>query len=218
MHRNLIGLILAGGLSRRFGKEKALALLKGKPLALWVKEALEPFCREIWLSLRSPEQPETRLKPHFNRVLYDPLREAGPLGGILGGLKALPPAEALIVAPCDQPLLQPALIEGLLRNFLKSTSLAGLCLGASGDYHPFPAIYRKELARDLERYLASGRRSVKGWLARLSGPSLLGIPPERWYVWDPEGLSFLNVNEREELKRLEILLRTPLLGCIPLKH
>ncbi|QJA05842.1 molybdenum cofactor guanylyltransferase [Thermosulfurimonas marina] len=206
MRRNLIGLILAGGQARRFGGKKALAHLEGRPLALWVKEALEPFCEEIWLSLREPDQPEALLGPHFKRIFFDPLPGAGPLAGLLAALKGLSPEAALLVAPCDQPLIQPTLLQGLRATFEKDPAPAVVFLGTKG-YEPFPGIYCGDLVKDLENYLEAGGRSVRKWLSGLSPEKLLGIPPEKWYAWDPEGWSFLNINYQEDLKRIEALLR-----------
>lgn len=183
-----------------------MAPLGGRPLALWVKEALEPFCRGLWLSLRYPEQPEAFLSPHFDKVLFDSFPGRGPLAGLLAALKRLPPEEALLVAPCDQPLIRPALLQGLRAIFEKSPASAVVFLRAN-NYEPFPGIYRQDLAPDLEKYLKAGGCSVRGWLSRLLPEKLLGIPPEKWYVWDPEGWSFLNVNYPEDLKRIESLLQ-----------
>jgi len=206
MRRNLIGLILAGGQARRFGGRKALARLSGRPLILWVLEALRPFCREIWLSLREPEQPEASLGSHFDRILLDSFPGEGPLAGLFTALQELSAQEILLAATCDQPLLKASLLQGLLTLQERAPDRAIVCL-RSEDYEPFPGIYCPPLAPDLQRYLREGGRSVRGWLQGLSSAKLLGIPPKKWYAWDPEGLSFLNINYREDLKRIEDLLR-----------
>ncbi len=206
MQRKTIGLILAGGLARRFGGGKALAHLQGKPLILWVKEALEPFCNEIWLSLRSPGQPEVSLKTHFERTIWDLFPGQGPLSGLLSALKGLSPKEILLAATCDQPLLQPRLLQKLIAAFLEGSYWVGFCLNQKGAPEPFPGLYHPEVKDSLERYLLSGRRSVRGWLEELPSEKILGFSFESWYPLDNQALSFLNVNFREDLSQLERLL------------
>ena len=50
----LTGAILAGGFSRRLGQDKAAQQLGGKPLALWVNEALAPLVATCWLITNQP--------------------------------------------------------------------------------------------------------------------------------------------------------------------
>jgi molybdopterin-guanine dinucleotide biosynthesis protein A len=50
----LTGAILAGGFSRRLGQDKATLTLGGKPLALWVHEALAPLVSICWLITNQP--------------------------------------------------------------------------------------------------------------------------------------------------------------------
>ena len=46
-----VGLVLAGGVSRRFGSEKALAEWEGKPLLVHVLARLQPACSAVAVSL-----------------------------------------------------------------------------------------------------------------------------------------------------------------------
>jgi molybdopterin-guanine dinucleotide biosynthesis protein A len=48
------GAILAGGFSRRLGQDKAALPLGGKPLALWVNQALAPLVASCWLITNQP--------------------------------------------------------------------------------------------------------------------------------------------------------------------
>ncbi len=206
MQSQIIGLILAGGEARRFGGGKALTPLKGKPLALWVKAALEPFCKEIWLSLRDPHQPEVILKTYFTRILWDSFPGKGPLAGLLSALQKLSSREILLVATCDQPLIQPPLLAKLITSFSSGLYWAGFCLNREGLPEPFPGLYRPELQNSLEKHLLSGKRSVRRWLKKLPPQKILGLPFESWYPLDREALSFLNINYREDLCQAERFL------------
>ncbi len=206
MRSRTIGLILAGGEARRFGGGKALAHLRGRPLVLWVREALGPLCREIWLSLRHPGQTEGILAREFTRVVLDPFPGEGPLSGILGGLRALAPGETLLVASCDQPLLKPALLQKLQIEFFRGDFWVGFCLNARGQPEPFPGFYARELLPFLEEYLRRGKRSLREWFRSLPPSKILGLSAEAWYSLDDQGLTFLNINYREELEAIERFL------------
>ncbi|HVR91992.1 MAG TPA: NTP transferase domain-containing protein [Novosphingobium sp.] len=71
-----LGVILAGGASRRFGSDKALAILRGKPLIGHAIAALLPHCEALVVAGH-----ETSLVP----VIADyPGPGLGPLGGLAG--------------------------------------------------------------------------------------------------------------------------------------
>src|SRR4030042_222729 len=102
------GAILAGGFSRRLGQDKAALQLGGKPLALWVHEALAPLVGDCWLITN---QPLAHLA--FGLPLMTDLRPCqGPAGGLLTALfSARTPW--VLAAAVDNPFLAPALLTAL---------------------------------------------------------------------------------------------------------
>ena len=106
--RTILGAIIAGGASSRFGSDKALALLDGQPLIAHAAAALGPFVKTIvvcgrdWNGLQSlADRPRPGL---------------GPLGGIAA---ALLHAEAtgythVLTIGCDMPRVPPALIADVI--------------------------------------------------------------------------------------------------------
>jgi molybdenum cofactor guanylyltransferase len=74
----LLGAILAGGQSRRFGSDKAEALVAGKPLLDHVADALRPQCAELVVA--------GRVWPALTTVTDLPESGIGPLGGLAGAL------------------------------------------------------------------------------------------------------------------------------------
>jgi len=184
-----------------------MALLRGKPLLVWTKEALEPLCREVWLSLREPSQPEAAFAGIFTRVVWDAFPGEGPLVGLLAGLRELSGGEGLLVVSCDQPLVRRALLEELISRFHREGPWAVFCLDERERPEPFPGVYSPILKTSLEREILSGQRALRKWLRKLPSEKILGLPPRVWYPLDKEKLSFRNINSREDLWRIERLLR-----------
>jgi molybdenum cofactor guanylyltransferase len=74
----ILGAILAGGQSRRFGSDKAEALVEGKALLDHVADALRPQCAELVVAGRT--------WPGLVMVADLPETGLGPLGGLAGAL------------------------------------------------------------------------------------------------------------------------------------
>lgn len=91
----ILGAVLAGGASTRFGSDKALALFAGKPLIEHVIAALVPQVSDLVMCGRD--------YPGFARVDDLPVAGLGPLGGLCGALAyaADHGFKAVLCAPCD---------------------------------------------------------------------------------------------------------------------
>jgi molybdenum cofactor guanylyltransferase len=74
----ILGAILAGGQSRRFGSDKAVATWQGKALLDHVADALRPICSDVVVA--------GRLWPGIATVVDRPAPGLGPLGGLAGAL------------------------------------------------------------------------------------------------------------------------------------
>ncbi|HEY4340046.1 MAG TPA: molybdenum cofactor guanylyltransferase [Steroidobacteraceae bacterium] len=112
----IVGMILAGGRSVRFGGEKAAAELAGTPLLIWAARRLQRTCAAVAANVRAETQAEAIARAAGLPLLYDLAGDAlGPLAGVKVGLmwaRRLG-ASALAVSPCDVPLLPDDLYERL---------------------------------------------------------------------------------------------------------
>lgn len=98
-----MGVVLAGGLSSRMGRDKALLQWKGRPLIEHLIATLQAAgISEVKVSGERPDY----------RGVADPLPHIGPIGGIAGIAASCGDSELLIV-PVDMPRLQPALLRRL---------------------------------------------------------------------------------------------------------
>ncbi|HHI98112.1 MAG TPA: molybdenum cofactor guanylyltransferase, partial [Thermodesulfatator atlanticus] len=138
--KRIIGLILAGGLAKRFGGGKCRAELKGKPLIAWVYEAISPFCAEIWLSWRRPPYEGPELP--FSRIIYDEKPGAGPAVALNSALKKKKEGH-LLVLPCDQPLVRPKLLKKLIKTAQDEPFWETVVFRDDQRLLPFPGLYSK---------------------------------------------------------------------------
>jgi molybdopterin-guanine dinucleotide biosynthesis protein A len=104
----MVGMVLAGGRSVRFGGEKAAAELAGTALLIWASRRLQRTCSTVAANVRSGTQAEAIARANGLPVLYDMPGDAlGPLAGVKVGLMWARDlgATTLAVSPCDVPLL-----------------------------------------------------------------------------------------------------------------
>lgn len=148
------GLLLAGGRSRRFGAEKAVARFRGRALMDCVAERLSQ-CALIAVSAR-PESAAAQLAhEHGWPVLHDePRFPQGPLAGVYAGLQWAKRngLERLATAPCDAPLLPAGLFETLLSAL--GAASAAYAATDEGD-HALCAVWRTRLLAPLGAELGS---------------------------------------------------------------
>jgi molybdopterin-guanine dinucleotide biosynthesis protein A len=192
----LTGAILAGGFSRRLGSDKAAQRLGGKPLALWVHEALAPLVASCWLITN---QPLAHLA--FGLPLMTDLRPfLGPAGGLLTALfSARTPW--VLAAAVDNPFLAPPLLAELAARAGRTSRPAVVCRSPRG-LEPFPGIYAVRLVPALQDFLQADRRPTR--FLELCRPQILSATEVD--ALDPEGRSFLNLNTPQDLNRAEAWL------------
>ena len=103
---NITGVILAGGRSSRFGSNKALAMVDGKPLIQHAADLMSRLFAECLLVTNTPEEYTFLSLP----MTHDRYRESGPLAGIQAALVQINTPRAFVVA-CDMPNLSEELIR-----------------------------------------------------------------------------------------------------------
>jgi molybdopterin-guanine dinucleotide biosynthesis protein A len=108
---DIAGVILAGGRSSRFGSNKALAILDGKPLVQHVADLISGLFQECLLVTNTPEEYKFLSLP----MTYDRYQGSGPLAGIHAALLEINAPRVFVVA-CDMPSLSPELIRYMCNN------------------------------------------------------------------------------------------------------
>lgn len=177
--------ILAGGESRRFGADKAMADLAGAPMIARVAEIL----RGDALAVVGHPHAAALLGAADLRDPEDAVR--GPLAGVLAALEwagALG-ADWLMTVPCDTPLLPPATHQRLIAAAEAAGASAAHAQTGDG-VHALCAVWCPALAVPL-----------RGAFARGEHPPVRALAGDAVLVRFEEGAAFLNVNTPEEMAR-----------------
>jgi molybdopterin-guanine dinucleotide biosynthesis protein A len=196
---SVVGLVLAGGRSVRFGGEKAVAQFDGKPLLEWAALRLVSVCARVAANVRPGTGAEAVAKRLGWPVLYDEAGDAlGPLAGVKVGLiwAEEQGARLLAVSPCDAPLLPADLYVRLLEHAAGGAAMAE----TSDGRQPLCAVWPGTALPAVREALAGGAPPPT-WrvLEQLGARKVLFEPPE----------AFTNVNSRQDLAVLEALRSGP---------
>lgn len=180
---NILGVVLAGGQSRRFGQDKAVAQLGGRPLIVQVVSRARPQVSALAISGRDYGLGLP--------VLPDLMASEGPLTGILSAMRWAADAGFAGIAtfPCDTPFFPFDLVARLADKL--PTSLDCSFVGSRDACHPIFAVWRVSALASLEKIYASGTRSLMAAQGRL-GSVAVGFEPGE----GPGGDMFFNINER----------------------
>ncbi len=187
--KKISGGLLAGGESRRFGENKALATKNGKPFYQIALDLLERHCAQIRVSANHPQL--------FNQSKYevipDTFRGCGPLAGVAGLLKASSFPSVLILT-CDMPQVTDPVVHKLVSELGPKIKL--VCFQEEARLHPFPGLFHRDLVDLIESQLAKGCYRVEDLIAL--------IPEENKKIIDVGQLKtkFVNVNTKEEYLKL----------------
>jgi molybdopterin-guanine dinucleotide biosynthesis protein A len=187
------GVILAGGVSRRLEKNKALERIGGKALIERVIDSLVPLTTEVLAVVAQPEQAAALRLPPSLRVVSDRYPGGGSLGGIFTGLEASAEAWSLVVA-CDMPFLNRELLRHLMAQSSNVDAVIP-CLG--GQPEPLHALYSKACLALMERMLRAGDLKIAPLFDAVRVRYVDEGAIDRI---DPRHLSFFNINTQADLE------------------
>lgn len=182
------GVILAGGKSSRYGRNKALVEVEGVPLVERALRVMEGLFSNVVLITNTPHTYKFLNIPMYE----DRIKGLGPLGGIFTGLNVIKDNVGFFVA-CDMPYLQPDLIRYLVQirgNF------DVVVPNMSGMYEALHAVYTRGCLPEIESFIRSGGLQVVRFFDRVS---VLYVEEKALRKIDPELRSFFNINRPEEL-------------------
>ena len=194
----ITGIILAGGRSRRLGRDKALEPFGGQPLIRRVIGQVEELADEIVVSVADAARASALPLDENHRVAVDVFPEGGSLGGIYAGLRASRTRWGLVVA-CDMPFLNRQLLEYMLS--LRDGYDAVVPM--PGDFpEPTHALYADSCLPSIEAKLRSGNLKIARFFEEVN---VRYVDEEEVSRFDPGLRSFFNVNSPDDLAQARAL-------------
>lgn len=193
-------IVLAGGRSVRFGRDKAAEIVGGRSLLQHVVDAVGPIASEaIVVRATGTSPPPVQSEVPLRQV--EDVREGGALAGLYSGLLAASQPVAVVLA-CDMPLLSRPLLA-YLRGLL-SVGVDVVMPLWEGKEEPLHAFYGRTCLPAIEKALDGGKRRIIDFLPDVS---VRYVGDDDLRRLDPEGRSFWNVNRPSDLDRLLHLLQ-----------
>lgn len=175
----LYGLVLAGGHSRRMGRDKGLISYHGKPQRDYLFELLQELCVQVYTSCRPEQEVSDLLNP-----LRDGLSIQSPLNGILSAMREHPD-KAWLTVPVDLPNITLDLLRHLTRR--RDPVRLATCFFDDDAQAPEPLLVIWEpIAKPLlEAAATQGNISPRSFLETNDVQIIHGIHPS----------AFLNIND-----------------------
>ena len=191
----MVGVILVGGKSRRYGRNKAMELFQGERLIDRRVRKIRALFPKVLVITNEPE-----LYLHLDvTVVRDVIPGQGPLGGIYTGL-LFAQGENVFVSACDMPFVRPALIRRMVQ-------LAGeydvVIPEKKEGLEPLHAIYSSRCLPHSKSMLDRGQLQVISFFPAVK---VYRLSSDEIGQLDPQGLSFFNINTPEDMLRAEELL------------
>lgn len=210
----LAALILAGGKARRFQvkgenwQDKALAELHGKPLLIQDLQNVRGVVDEVAVCVNDEERKagyteilEKYTVSNVKIVVDEKISHiSGPNLAIMSGLKALQ-ADYCLTLPCDMPFLQPKVAEYLFEE-AEGFEVA-VPMWPNGRLETLMMVLERPSALEITETLCMLKRPRSDDIPRGASKTLLVSPVNHIKTLDPELRSFININSKEDLNRLQ---------------
>ena len=192
-HNKILGVVLAGGKSKRFGEDKSQVKLNGKILIDYILSEIMDQFNEILVVTNNP----IRFKDSSKILTTKDFEEGlGPLGGILTAMKWIKDQkkdyEWISTFPSDTPFFTNKELKIFYENIdIKKSKL--FFIKNKETRHNIFGLWSLDLLKKLETDLQKGERKVEVW-ADTVGVETIDIEYEKR---DP----FFNINTKEDLEK-----------------
>ncbi|MEK6527236.1 MAG: molybdenum cofactor guanylyltransferase [Nitrospirota bacterium] len=194
----MTGVLLAGGKSRRMGRDKRFLELEGRTLLERALSVLESLFSEVIVVVA---EPVLRLSGLRHQVVTDLVPNCATLGGLYTGLSSAAHGR-IFAAACDMPFLNQSVIKWMAK--LDRNADVVMAQLANG-LQPMHAVYSKACLPHLERMLNARNLKVQE-LSQTPGLSVRLVSEDELREADPQFLSFLNINTVADLEFARKLL------------
>ena len=194
-HNNILGTVLAGGKSQRFGEDKSQVTLANKLLIDYVlSEIIDQFKEVLIVSNNSINfQSSEKITK-----IEDYKKGLGPLCGVLSAMKWIKTNKRdyqwIATFPVDTPFFKKQILEDFIKNInFKDSDL--FFIKSNNTRHNIFGLWSTKLLDRLEKDLNDGERKVELW-ANNVGVKIINME-------FPNNDPFFNINTKEDLKKAE---------------
>ena len=190
---NILGAVLAGGQSKRMGKDKLFLELNNKKLIEHTIDKVKKYLKKIIIITNQDN--EFFFKNNLTTVKDCIEGQLGPLVGILTAMKwakeNLSKCSWIATFPCDTPFFPESIIKSFIEESKKKESLI-LCASSHGRKHNIFGLWSLDLYDKLEHDLINKKiRKVQDWTEKNKIKNL----EFKFIDYDP----FFNINTEEDL-------------------
>ena len=193
IENNILGVVLAGGKSQRFGSDKSSIRLGDKSLIEHTISKIENNFKEILIISNNEKNLIKKENIFFTKDLIDGF--LGPLVGVLSAMdwieKNKKNYEWILTFPCDTPFFDQNIIEKLKRC-TTNTSKKLFFLKSGNKRHNIFGLWSMKLKDVLLEDINNGFRKVEEWANKV-GSEIIEINSDNDY-------NFLNINTKEDLE------------------
>ncbi|MDO8483505.1 MAG: molybdenum cofactor guanylyltransferase [Candidatus Limnocylindrales bacterium] len=191
--RRVSAIVLAGGRSSRFGRDKLAEPIGGRALLQHAIDSVRPFASEVLVVVAPDASPEVASDV---LVVHDPSPFEGPLAGLLAGLGRAREPTVLVIGG-DMPSVMPAVVECVLAS-LESTGRDAAVLDHAGQARPLPMAIRRDPARAAAaRLIEAGERRLRALTDALATTV---IAEATWRALDPDGRTMRDIDTPDDLR------------------
>lgn len=196
----VIGILLAGGMSRRYGRPKAFEKLDGKQFFEIAYDTLRAVCDEVVIVTR-PQFLE-RFPKGLNIITDHPDYDGcGPLAGIYTAMYKVQ-GEDYIILPCDMPLINDKLLVKLYHVHQKDHLNQVTVTDADGKLQPLVSVWSRSSMQMVKETLDHQKFAIKHALSKLD---VQYVPSS---LVTASAVRFSNINTQEQYKEMEKWLKS----------
>jgi molybdenum cofactor guanylyltransferase len=188
----IAAIVLAGGRSSRFGRDKLAEPFAGRPLLDHAIAAVSSFTDEVLVIVAPDATPTVSVGV---RLIHDAQAFEGPLAGVVAGLAATE-ADVVVIVAGDSPTIVPGVLD-LLARAIMTTDATAARLEVGEDRPPLPMAVRRSAAWTVaDALFATGERRLRALPEALHERS---IPEVDWRRVDPAGATLRDIDSPADL-------------------
>ncbi|MDT8318741.1 MAG: molybdenum cofactor guanylyltransferase [bacterium] len=197
MFKNVTGVLLAGGESRRMGRDKAGIELDGVTTAKRTIDAFRPLFADIF----AVSKKTGRFADLDCREVADVFDEMGAMVGVLTALGEAN-TEYIFVAACDMPFIDRHVVELIVARGAGFKAALPLISG-KGD--PLHALYSRDCYEAMLDFMKKEGKSLNRFIESLPSDEVRYVSEDEIRAVDPGALSLFNMNTPEDLEKAKKL-------------